>query len=261
MSQAKIYCFRSLAILGQKQDKIKWNQTHDEIFEDLKRQVTTNPVLAYYNPEEDLVIQCDSSGTGVGAALMQNDQPIAYASRALADTETHYAPIEKDMLAVVYSLERLHQYTYGRHTVVYSDNKPLEMILKKPLIKTPKRLQNMILKVQKYDFALFYKPGKTMYLADTLSRAHTTDDKDPIMDQADVNVLIYLPMSEERLSEIKRETACDSTLQLLMTTIANVWPQERSRLPERLMPYWSYRDELAVHHSLVFKGHQVAAGS
>lgn len=93
MSQAKIYCFRSLAILGQKQDKIKWNQTHDEIFEDVKRLVTTNPVLAYYNPEEDLVIQCDSSGTGVGAALMQNDQPIAYASRAFADTETRYAPI------------------------------------------------------------------------------------------------------------------------------------------------------------------------
>ena len=98
-----------------------WNQTHDEIFEDVKRLVTTSPVLAYYNPE-DLVIQCDSSGTGVGAALIQNDQPIAYASRALADTETRYAPIEKEMLAVVYSLERFHQYTYGRHTVVYSNH-------------------------------------------------------------------------------------------------------------------------------------------
>ena len=234
-----------------------WNQTHDEIFEDVKRLVTSSPVLAYYNPKEDLVIQCDSSGTGVGAALMQNDQPIAYASRASADAETRYAPIEKEMLAVVYSLERFHQYTYGRHTVVYSDHKPLEMILKKPLIKAPKRLQNMILRVQKYDFTLFYKPGKTMHLADTLSRAHNTDDKDPIMDQADVNVVTYLPMSEERLSEIKRETACDKTLQLLMITIANGWPQECSKLPESLMPYWSYRDELAVHDSLIFKGHQV----
>ena len=144
-----------------------------------------------------VIIQCDSS---VGAALMQNDQPVAYASRALADAETSYAPIEKEMLAVVYSLERFHQYTYGRHTVVYSDHKPLEMILKKPLIKAAKRLQNMILRVQKYNFTLFYKPGKTMHLADTLSRAHNTDDKDPIMDQADVNVVTYLPMSEERLT-------------------------------------------------------------
>lgn len=51
------------------------------------------------------------------------------------------------------------------------------------------------------------------------------------MDQADVNVVTYLPMSVERLSEIKRETARDSTLQLLTITIANGWPQERSRLP------------------------------
>ena len=227
-----------------------WTESHDKVFESVKRLVTSSPVLAYYNPEEDLVIQCDSSGTGVGAALLQNDQPIAYASRTLADVETRYAPIEKEMLAVVYSLERFHQYTYGRHTVVYSDHKPLEMILKKPLIKAPKRLQNMILRVQKYDFTLFYKPGKTMYLADTLSRAHTVEDKDPIIDEVDINVVTYLPMSHERLSEIKRETACDSTLQTLMTTISNGWPQERANLPECLMSYWSFRDELAVHDSL-----------
>lgn len=132
-----------------------WNHAHDSVFEDVKRLVTTSPVLAFYNPEEDLAIQCDSSCTGVGAALLQQDQPLAYASRALADVETRYAPIEKEMLAVVYSLERFHQYTYGRHTTVYSDHKPLEMILKKPLSKAPKRLQNMVLRVQKYDFTLF----------------------------------------------------------------------------------------------------------
>ncbi len=199
--------------------------------------MTSSPVLAYYNREDDLVIQCDSSGTGVGvgAALLQNDQPIAYASRALADVETCYAPIEKEMVPVVYSLERFHQYTYGRHTVVCSDHKPLEMILKKSLIKAPKRLQNMILRVQKYDFTLIYKPGKTMYLADTLSRAHTIEDKHPIIYEVHINVVMYLPMSHERLIEIKRETACDSTLQTLMTTISNGWPQERAKLLECLM--------------------------
>ena len=41
----------------------------------------------------------------------------------------------------------------------------------------------------------------------------------------------------------------------MMKTIVNGWPQECSRLPESLMPYWTYRDELAVHDSLIFKGH------
>ena len=50
-----------------------------------------------------------------------------------------------------------------------------------------------------------------MHLADTLSRAHNTNDKDLMIDQADFNVVTYLPMSEERLSEIRRETARDKT--------------------------------------------------
>ena len=96
-----------------------------------------------------------------------------------------------------------------------------------------------------------------MPLAETLSRAHNTNGKDPIVDQADFNMVTYHPMSEERLSEMKRKTARDSTLQSLMIPYVNGWPQERSRLPESLMPYWSYRDEPAVHVSLVFKDHQV----
>ena len=70
------------------------------------------------------------------------------------------------------------------------DHKPLEKILKKPLIKASKRRQNMILRIQKYDFTLFYKPGKTIHLKDTLSRAHAANDKDPIMHQAGVNVVM-----------------------------------------------------------------------
>ena len=77
----------------------------------------------------------------------------------------------------------------------------------------------MILRVQKYHFTLVYKPGKTMYLAGTLSKAHATRYQEPIIEQADISVVTYLPMSEERLSEIKRETAQDNALQLLKTTI------------------------------------------
>ena len=72
----------------------------------------------YYNPERELTIQCNASKNGLGAVLMQGGQPIAYASRAMTDTETRYAQIEKEMLASVCSLEIFHQYTFGRHTNV-----------------------------------------------------------------------------------------------------------------------------------------------
>ena len=119
----------------------------------------------------------DASGSGLGAALLQEGRPIAYTSRALTDTETRYAPIELEMLAIVFSLEKFHQYTYGRHTIVHSDHKPLESIMKKPLHKAPRRLQGMMLRLQMYDIEVRYQQGKTMALADALSRAHPTGQK------------------------------------------------------------------------------------
>ena len=74
--------------------------------------VTEAPILSYYNPSSHLAIQCDASQKGVGAALLQNGKPVAYASRALSDAETRYAQIEKEMLSIVYALEKFNQFTF-----------------------------------------------------------------------------------------------------------------------------------------------------
>lgn len=66
---------------------------------------------------------------GLGATLLQEGRPIAYASRALTSTERSYAQIEKELLAMVFGVEGFHQYTNGRKPVnVDSDHKPLEFI-------------------------------------------------------------------------------------------------------------------------------------
>ena len=61
-------------------------------------------VLSYYKPGERLEVQCDSSQTGLGAALMKNRHPIAYTSRALTETECRYAQIEKKMLLIGFAM-------------------------------------------------------------------------------------------------------------------------------------------------------------
>lgn len=91
------------------------------------------PVLSHYDPCSELSIQCGGSESGLGAALLQNAQPIKYESKALTETEKSYAQIEKQMLAIVFSLERFNQYTFGHHISVESGHKPLEVILQKPL--------------------------------------------------------------------------------------------------------------------------------
>ena len=87
-----------------------------------------------------LEIQCDSSQSGLGAALIQNGHPIAYSSRALTETESHYAQIGKEMLAIVFSVEKFNDFTFGRRTVVHTDHKPIESIFMKPLHRAPFRM-------------------------------------------------------------------------------------------------------------------------
>ena len=83
-------------------------------------------------------IQADSSSKGLGACLLQNKQPVAYASRFL--TETRYAQIEKELLSIVFATDKFHHYIYGQEVDVQSDHKPLENITCKPLHKASPRL-------------------------------------------------------------------------------------------------------------------------
>ena len=133
----------------------------------------------YYDVSQPVTISCDASQSGLGADLLQNAKPVAYASRALTDAETRYAQIEKEFLAVVFAFNKFHQYTYGKEVRVESDHKPLEAITKKRLSAAPPRLQRMLLQLQRYTFTLPYKPGKDMILADTLSRAYLDNVSTP----------------------------------------------------------------------------------
>ena len=73
------------------------------------------------------------------------------------------------MLAIVFSVERFNQYTFGRHVHIKSDHKPQETILQKPLARAPRRLQLMMMRLQKYDFTVHYESGENMHLANVLS--------------------------------------------------------------------------------------------
>lgn len=221
--------------------------------------VTEAPILNYYNPSSPLAIQCDASQKGVGAALLQNGKPVAYASRALSDAETRYTQIEKEMLAIVYALEKFNQFTFGRHVTVYSDHKPLEAILRKPLARAPRRLQGMIMRLQKYDLEVRYEKGTEMHIADSLSRAYLPSTEHPtVADFEQVNMASFLPISDQRLQEIRDETGRDETLQILKSVILQGWPAEmRNAAPAQVAPYYSIRDELSVQDGLIFRSERV----
>ena len=76
----------------------------------MKKILSSPPLLKYFDPDPDLELQCDASEKGLRACLMQDSQPIAYESRSLTNTEQQYAQIEKEMLAIVFGIEKFEQY-------------------------------------------------------------------------------------------------------------------------------------------------------
>ena len=177
-----------------------WESSQQNAVDMLKK-----AVLRYYSLADEVTIQCDASQSGLDAALMQNGQPVAYASRALTSAETRYAQIEKELLAIVFACDRFEAYIYGRDIVhIESDHKPLESIVVKPLSSAPKRLQRMLLRLQKYSLHVTYKKGEHMYLADTLSRAYPPEISVCEFSQEleEVDHRQSLPVSEQRWQQL-----------------------------------------------------------
>ena len=81
-------------------------------------------------------------------------------SRKLRKSELNSVPIEKEILAIVFSAHKFREYILGKATLVQTDHQPLETILRKPMSVAPLRLQAMILKVSGFDLKVEYLPGK-----------------------------------------------------------------------------------------------------
>ena len=248
--------FQPLRQLTHKDQPWIWNEEHERALKEIKHLLTTAPVLTFYDPAKELVIQCDASKSGLGATLLQEDRPVAYASRALTQTEQRYAQIEKEALAIVFSLERFHQYTFGRHIIIQSDHKPLESIVKKPLHSAPRRLQGMMMRMLHYDVEIRWVKGKDMHIADLLSRAYLPDTTEAT-DFAEVSAISHTGMSDEQIQELKTHTSQDETLQELKKVIIDGWPDEKNQVPEPAKPYFHIRDELSSQDGLLYRGERI----
>ena len=136
-------------------NRFVWSKQHDEAFEEIKTLVTRHAVPKYYDMTTEVTIvtiQCDTSEKGIGATLLQNGQPVAFASRTLSQVEQRYAQIEKECLAIVFACAKFSQYITRREVIpVETDHKPLQSIFKKSLLTAPSRLQRMLLRLQCYN--------------------------------------------------------------------------------------------------------------
>ena len=165
---------RPLTGLTQKDLPFSWTEVLERAFNNAKQLIATAPILQYYDLGKPVVLQVDASEEGLGGALLQpNDegklQPVACTSNSLSSTEQRYSQLEKECLAICNTFGKFDHWLFGKSDItVHTDHQPLETIYKKPLHKSPARLQRMLMRLQRYQFSLQYKKGTSLHIADTL---------------------------------------------------------------------------------------------
>ena len=138
-----------------------------------------------------MFLETDASQSGLGAVLLQEGRPISFMSKALTDTQSRYSNIEHEILGMVTGVEHFPQYLFGRQFTLYTDHKPIESLVLKPLVDTSPRVQRLMLHLSQYNMNVQYKAGKHLLLSDCLSRL-----SNPTMQEDDESLNLHVTLIE-----------------------------------------------------------------
>jgi len=238
----------------------------EDAFVSVKTAMTNSTALAFYDHNKAIKISTDASSYGLGAVIMQEIdgefRPIEYASRTLTSCERRYAQIEKELLGVVWACERFARYLVGLDKfLIETDHKPLIPIInEKDLDGTPIRCQRLLIRLMRYNGFAQFAPGKTLVLADLLSRKplEVQNDKDLETDVQfyALTATSHIPASKERMQLIRDQSRKDSLISQAIELTLNGWPKIHEICPG-LRELYHARGNLSVVDGLLMYDHRI----
>lgn len=232
-----------------------WQEPQQKAFETIKKVITSTPVLKFYDVKKPVKLSVDASSKAIGACLMQDDQPVAYATKTFTKSEQNHPQIVKEALAIRFACSKFHEFIHGRKLVVETDHKPLETIFKKPLHCAPLRLQQIIWDVLPYTPEVRYKKGTKIPIADTLSRdcEQTTNENE----EKEMHVNLILAINDALQQRIVESTASDVELKLLKAVIMRGWPDSDTKLPEAVRKYAPFKSQITFEQGMLFNANKI----
>ncbi|XP_070036808.1 uncharacterized protein [Nicotiana tomentosiformis] len=162
-----------LTILTQKKVKLQWSDACEKSFEELKKRLTSSPVLTLPEGTRGFIVYCDASGVGIWCVLMQHGKVISYASRQLKAHEKNYPTRDLELAAVIFALMIWNHYLYGVHVDIFKDHKNLQYIFKQREFNL--RQGRWLELLKDYDVDILYHPGKANDVADALILKQTRE--------------------------------------------------------------------------------------
>jgi hypothetical protein len=154
--------------LLEKDKQFEWTPLCEASLQELKKRLTTAPVLVMSDMEKPFSIYCDVLGQGLGCVLLQGGHVVAYASRQLRKHEVNYLTHDLELAAMVHALKISRHYLMGKRCDLYTDHKSLKYIFTQSNLNL--RQRRWLDLIKDYDLGINYHAGKANVVADTLSR-------------------------------------------------------------------------------------------
>ncbi|KAJ4788910.1 polyprotein [Rhynchospora pubera] len=154
-----------------KKEGFQWSPKAEEAFKALKIALQTAPSLQMSNFEIPFIVECDASGSGIGAVLHQGDRPLAFFSRPISPHHAKLAAYERELIGVVKAVRHWRPYLWGRAFIVRTDHYSLKFLLDQRLSTVPQH--HWVDKLFGFDFTIEYRPGRLNTVADALSPRDT----------------------------------------------------------------------------------------
>lgn len=236
-----------------------WTEELEGVFRLLKSRLLKCVPLKFFDthPSTPTFVTTDASGDGIAAVLTQQDstgteKPVYYLSRKLSSVEQTYSATEKEFLAVLWGVERLHQFLYGRPFVVRTDHQCLRQLLTNGVEggSAPCRVIRWAMRLLYYNFQVEYLPGKKNFVADALSRLPSDDHTEMHLYTVKMSLPADTPVS---LTELQLHTSQDSTLQKVVTMIQHGWPHAKAKVEHLLQEFWNVRNDLSYIDGVIYK--------
>ncbi|KAM2442324.1 hypothetical protein PS1_023441 [Malus domestica] len=196
--------------LLQKDVAFDFNEECTASFNQLKELLTTAPIIVPPDWSLPFELMCDASDYVLGAVLGQRKEKrphvICYASRTLNDTQLNYSTTEKELLAVVFALDKFRSYLIGTKVIVFTDHVALKYLLTKKDAKP--RLIRWMLLLQEFNIEIRDKKGSENVVADHLSRMVHNKESLPIAETFPNGQLLSIKVSEPWYADLDARTFC-----------------------------------------------------
>lgn len=197
-----------------KKKQFKWSEEAEIAFQQLKKAMTSTPVLALPDFNLPFVVETDACDSGIGAVLMQNDRPIAFLSKALSEAHKTLSIYEKEFLALIMAVERWQPYLQRQQFIIRTDHKSLCFLEDQTLHSELQR--KAMTRLMGLQFEIIYKKGKENTAADALSRV------DHLMTIQSVSKIQPI-----WIQEVSNSYATDPNAQTLLAQLAIHSPNEQ----------------------------------